>query len=211
MLVKDCFALQHKIDGPAKLMGKDGQRPGLVVFVCHTFQPGLRLRVLTQEQHRCLAESPLQIGVADLAPGGAIRLACRLFFAFDQTAIGGEVLHGWKALNGMDLVEDHQGENLTNARRRTQQYQAVLVTFPGVLLDMPFNPGVLFVIKVDQIQIKFDALLDTGIRKSLSDALTAEGIAKVLLGVRQVVLAVGVVHMRQQLRAFAHQMHAPTH
>ena len=33
LLVKDRFAFQHKVDRTSQLMGQDGQRPSLVMFV----------------------------------------------------------------------------------------------------------------------------------------------------------------------------------
>ncbi len=91
-----------------QLLRQDGQRLGLVVFIGHLLDPRLAFGIFPQEQHRSLAEGPLQEDIADLGAGGAIGLAGGLLAALDQATLGDEVLDPWKTLEIMDLIQNNQ-------------------------------------------------------------------------------------------------------
>ena len=72
------------------------------------------LRVITQEQAGCFTKGPAQMDIADLAAGRAVAFAGRLFGAFDQAGVGEEVAYFLKAVDIVNLVEDHQREYLAD-------------------------------------------------------------------------------------------------
>src|SRR5215475_15647676 len=61
---------------------------------------------------------------------------------------------------------------------------------------------------IHQLKIDLDAPLYAGITEALGDSLAVGFISDFLADLGQIVLTVGVLHMGQQLRAFAHQVHA---
>src|SRR5262249_11364131 len=73
------------------------QRPLLAVLLLPAGQPRLGLRGRPQQQARRLGEGPLQVGVADLVPAGALLLAGRLVGTADQAGVGEELPRGGEA------------------------------------------------------------------------------------------------------------------
>src|SRR5262252_9372337 len=61
---------------------------------------------------------------------------------------------------------------------------------------------------IHQLKIDLDASLYARITEALGYSLAVGFISDFLADLREIVLAVGVLHMGQQLRAFAHQIHA---
>ncbi len=66
-------------------------------------------------------ESPAQIGVAQLGPAQAFDLAGAGHRAFDQAAVGQEILHRGEALDVADLVEDGQAQVFADPGHRLQE------------------------------------------------------------------------------------------
>lgn len=108
----------------------------------------------------------------------------------------------------MDLVKHHQREDFTDTRHRPQQHQTVLVTFPGMLENEPLDLLEFSVVDIDQGQIEFHAPGDAGIVEALGDAGPIALVAEIEPDLGQIVLAVGVMDVGQQLGTLAHQVHA---
>jgi len=96
-------------------MGEQGECLGLIVLLRLFRQPLLSGWIATQKQDGRLTKGPAQISIADLGAAGAIGLAGRFPLAFDQAAIGDEVLHAFKAFDAVDFVEDDQRQDIANA------------------------------------------------------------------------------------------------
>ena len=87
----------------------------------------------------------------------------------------------------------------------------MLIALAGMYLDCPLDLAELLIIKTHQVQVQFNTLLNTRISKSFYDAIAVTDMSKILADRRQVVLAVGVMDMGEQLSALAHQTYTPTH
>ena len=62
--------------------------------------------------------------VADFGSAGAVAFASRFSGAFDQPGIGDKILDRSKALDVVDLVEDNQGQDFTDAVHGTKQLKS---------------------------------------------------------------------------------------
>jgi hypothetical protein len=60
------------------------------------------------------------MGVADFVARRAQRFTTGFFAARDQTAIRGEVLPAWEAVDTVDVVESHEAENLADTGDRLE-------------------------------------------------------------------------------------------
>jgi hypothetical protein len=67
--------------------------------------------------------------MAALRPGGAIALPSRFLGAFDQAAIGHDILDPWAAGAVMPLLQQHETQELSDARSGLAPVQGV-----GILL-----------------------------------------------------------------------------
>lgn len=95
-------------------MGQDGQGFPLSVFTDQTVMIVLSELIVSEKQTCCFREGPLEMGIADFAVLGAELFSCGLSGAFDQTAIGDELLDPRETMNVMDFVKEDQSENLTD-------------------------------------------------------------------------------------------------
>ena len=109
-----------------------------------------------QHQARGLAEGPLEVGVADLLAARSLHLAGTLVAAPHQPRIRQEVADLREAGDGVDLVEQDQSEDRTDARHRPQQAEGHRVIDPGVLDEVPLQFGDLLVVAVDEGQVGAD-------------------------------------------------------
>ena len=60
---------------------------------------------------------------------------------------------------------------------------------------------------IDQCEVDFDALLHGWIRKALGHALPVDLVGELLATLREVILTIGILDMREQLGPFALEMH----
>src|SRR5712692_1866398 len=97
-------------------MRQDREGLALPVFFLSTGQILLARRMVTEEQDRRFGEGPREVRSADLRAGGAITLAGRLLSALDPAARGHESLPPREAGNVMPFIQEHETEDLANAR-----------------------------------------------------------------------------------------------
>jgi hypothetical protein len=123
----------HVVDGTSQLMGEDGQGLALAVVLLQAGQVFLPHRLSPEEQDRGFGEGPLEVGVANFCPRGPLTLARRFFGALDQPAIGDELLDPWETVDVMNLIAQHQTEDLANPWHRAQPVEGVgVMLFGGV-------------------------------------------------------------------------------
>jgi hypothetical protein len=84
-----------------------------------------------REEHGGFGEGPCEIRVADLCPRAPVTLACGFFGALDQTAGGDKILDPREALDIVNLIEEHQAQELADARNGAQQVERVAVVLLG--------------------------------------------------------------------------------
>ena len=127
--------------------------------------------------------------------------------ALDQTTVRGKLLDPGEAVDVIDFVEPHETENLADAGYGLQQLAGVGVRLFGGFDDGEFHVTKPIIIVTDACQIDFKTFLHRWIGKALSNPITVGFIGNLLTNDRQVLLAVGMWHVGQQLGPFMCQMH----
>jgi hypothetical protein len=104
----------HVIDGPRQFMGQYRQGFALTMFFREASEVLLARRIVAQEQDGGFGESPLEVGIADLRARSSIAFASRFFRTLDEATIGHELLDTGEAVDIVDLIEQHQGQDLAD-------------------------------------------------------------------------------------------------
>ena len=119
---------EHEIDRPSELDGDHGI--GLEFVPLHAgLQPlsqRTNYRVIAFGDHGGFAEGPPEIRVAELGTSQAFDFAGTGHRAFDQAAVGQEVLNGWEALNLTNLAENGHPQVLTNTWNGFEEFMLFL-------------------------------------------------------------------------------------
>ena len=118
--IKDLLGVQHVVEGAAQLLGQGRIGLGFAQLGRQPLQVGVEALVLLGGQHGGLGEGPLQPGVAGLGITRAAALVVRRLHGAAQAGIGAELLAGVEAFDGVDLLQDGQGNDDTDAGRRLQ-------------------------------------------------------------------------------------------
>jgi hypothetical protein len=134
------------------------------------------------------------MGVADLRPRVPIVLAIGLFRAFHQPTVRHEVLHPREAVDVMDLVEEHQRQDLADPRHRAQPIEGVYIVHLGGFAQVQLELTEESIVLVDQGQVRLDALTDLGVAKPLGQP-PAVAVVRDLAEGGQEVLTGGVLDM----------------
>ena len=207
--VERLAAPEHVVHRPRELVSHERQRLPLAVLLGQAGHVSLGDGIPAQAEDGGLGERPLQMGVADLRTCVPVVLAVGLLGAFHQPAVGHELLHPREAVDIVDLVEEHQGQDLADPRHRAQPVIGVDVMHLGglsqVQLQLPEQP----IVVVDQCQVALDALAHRGIGEVVGqpDTVPVEGD---LAERRQQVLARRVLDVREELSALAGEVAAST-
>ena len=145
---------EHEIDGTGQF---DGQhRVGLELVAQLGFQArGQRTHdfVVALGNHRRLPKSPAQIRVAQFGAAQSFDLAGAGHRAFDQAAVGHEILDGGETLDVADFVEERQPQMFADAGNGLEQGVVAPSRGLGELLELGFQGGDLGVVMADQGQI----------------------------------------------------------
>jgi hypothetical protein len=97
----------------------------------------------------------------------------------------------------MHRIQEHETENLANARDGLEQVQGVGIMLFGRGDNGQFQVPQQLVIIVNQGEVDLDAFLDGGIGKPLGDPSAIRLVRDLFADLGQVVLAVGLLDMRQ--------------
>ena len=203
-LVKSLLVFKHEIDGPPELVGEDRESLGLAVLMGKPLEILFGRLIALEEKDRCLGEGPLEMSVTDLFATGSVFFAIGLFDALDQTAVGDEILDLREAFDGIDLVEEDQGEDSADPWNGLKQGIGSEVVFFGTGNDIPFELGQDVVIGFNDLQINSHAFLNGGVIEALGDAFSVLGFGNASQGIRKVILASGVLDMGKEFSPFSH-------
>src|SRR5262249_28625852 len=111
-LVEGLALAPQVVDRPRQTRRQDRQHATFAALFQLPPLPLLGPLTAAQEQAGGLAEGPAQVGVADLLPAPAEHLAGRLVPRTHQACIRQELPLGAEAADVVNLVEQHQGEDL---------------------------------------------------------------------------------------------------
>jgi hypothetical protein len=161
---------------------------------------------MPEDQERRFRKGPLERRIAALRPRGALALARRFLGTCDEPAVGHTVLDAWEALDGMDVVEEHQTQDVADARHSAEQGQRVGIVVvrrtPHGQLDVP-QPRV---VVANEGQGHCHPLLDCRVRQACGNPVAVGFVSARLADLRQIVRAIGLLEVRQECRALAHAM-----
>jgi hypothetical protein len=205
-LVKGLLVFEHEIDGTAELVGEDREGLGLAVLTGQPLEilfPGL---IALEEKDGSLGEGPLEMSVTDLFTTGAVFFAVGFFDTLNETAVGDEILDRGEAVDGIGLIEEDQAEDSADSRNGLKQGIGSEVVIFGTDNDIPFEVSQEEVIGSNDLQINSHAFLDGKIVEAIDDAFSVLGFRDASQGLREVVLASGVLDMGKEFRPFSHEV-----
>ncbi len=188
-------------------MSQDGQRLARAMVFLQAGEIRLARRIGASKEHGRFREGPCEIGVANLAPRGAVALPRRCLGACDEATVRHEILHAGEALEVMDFIQQHQASDLADPRDRAQQVERVGVVRLGRCEDGQLHVAQPLVGVANQRAVDCDALVHRGIGKPLADAGAVGLIGNLLANRGQVVLAVGLLDMGESLGSCAHEVY----
>jgi hypothetical protein len=139
------------------------------------------------------------MGMADVGAQASRALAVRCLGARDQPTGGGNRLDLGEAVEVIDVVEPHATEHLAHAGDGWQPIEGVGVLRVGGVDEGEFSVTKQIIIVTDACQIDFHTLLHRGLGTALSHPVTVGLIGNLLTTGRQVIRAVGIVHVGQPL------------
>jgi hypothetical protein len=206
--LKSHLTLEQILDRPGQLMRQEAQGFAWVMFFLQAGQIVLPLRISAQEQRGRFAKGPWEMGMADFRARGASTCAPGFLAALDQTAIGGEVLHAGKALDAVDVVEQHEAKNLADTGDGVEQIQGMGIVRLGRLDHREFSIAEQFIIIGDERQIDRDVLVERSLVKAFGHTVAGGLVGDLLPDLEQVGLPRGMVHMGQEFGPFVPQVGA---
>ncbi len=152
--------LRVSMYGPRQLVSEHRERLTLAVLALELGGVFLARPVLAQEEHGGLGERPFEVRITDLFARGAGAFVGRLLDALDQATVGDEVLDPGKTGDVVNLVEEHQRQDLGDAGDRAEPVEGVDVVRLGGARELEFKVREQGVIVVDEREVHRDALLD---------------------------------------------------
>lgn len=146
------------------------------------------------------------MGVPHLVARRAEAFAPRCFGTLDEAAIRRAILHPWDAIDLVKFVEQDETEDCANAWHGLSEVQGLGIVLCGRFEHKEFEVAEPLVIRGDQREVDFTSLVDRRVLKPLGDACPIGFVGDFLADFGPGILAVGMLHMRQEFRAFAHQV-----
>ena len=111
----------HKvIGGSPEFMGENAESFSFPMFLSESRKQFLTAGIFSKEKDCSFGECPFEMNVTDLFAAEAEFLACRFFGAFDESAVGGEILNAGESGDVMDFINDGQSQNLADSGDGTQ-------------------------------------------------------------------------------------------
>lgn len=196
---------QHVVDRPCQLVGQNRQRFPLAMLSSQLLHHLLARRIVTQKRYGRFGESPLQMGIADLGAAVPLLLAGRLVGTLHQPAVGREVLHRLEAVDVVDLVEQHHGQDLADTVNRAEEHQRPPVLAAGGFLQLPFQGANDIVIGIDHRQVDLHDLFHLRIGKVIGNRTARSFVGHSNFDFRQIVLDGRTAHMAEQIGPAADQ------
>ena len=127
--------------------------------------------MVPEKAHSRFREGPREIRMADLGPCYPVAFARRCFGTRDEAAIGDDILHAGETLDGVDLIEQDEAQDVPDSGHRLEQIQDVGVVLLRRVDDVLLEIAEQRVIAPKQRQVHFHALLHGGISEPLGDTV----------------------------------------
>ena len=127
--------------------------------------------------------------------------------ALHQPCVGDEVPDPWEAVDVVDFVEDHQGEDFPDAGDSAKQVNGYGIMFGNVCIDPSFDGEDLCVKGVDECDVHLDGGTDHRVGESVFDTGAIGAAVNALFEGGQVVLGIGVLDVSQELCMLTGKVH----
>jgi len=95
--------------------------------------------------------------------------------ALHQPCVGDEVIDSWKAVDVVDFVEDHQGEDFPDAGDSAKHVNGHGIMFGNVCIDLSFDSEDLFVKGVHESGIYMDGGTNHRVGESVFSTAAKQG------------------------------------
>jgi hypothetical protein len=201
---------QHVVDGSTQLGRQNAQSLPLPVFLLKLGEVLLPDGVAAQKQRGRFGEGPLEVDIAHLGSGQLFRLTGRLVGSLYQASVGEKVLDPREAAQVVNLVEQGQREDLSNAWNGAQEEELPVVVLTDLMDQVELHVPDDLVVAVEQSDVRGNGHLDDIVVEVLDDGTSVLGLIGPLVQGRQVVLGVGVLDVGQQLAALPGEEQAST-
>jgi hypothetical protein len=178
-------------------MGQDRERFALAVFFLESGEILLACGVIPQEEDRRFREGPCERGMANVRARGPVAFAGRFFGTRDQAAVGDKILDAGETRDGMDLIQQDEAQDVANPGHRLEQVYRLGIVRLGGFDDVSLQGAEKMVIVANQRQVHCHAFLDRRVGKPLGDTVAVGFVGQLFPNLGQVVLAVGVLDVRQ--------------
>ena len=119
--------------------------------------------------------------------------------ALHQPRVGDEVTDPWEAVDVVDLVEDHKGEDFPDTGDGTKQVNGYGIMIRNLCIDLSFDGEDLCVKGVHECAVHLDGGTDHRVGESVFDTGAIGATVYALFERGQVVLSIGVLDMGLKL------------
>ena len=119
--------------------------------------------------------------------------------ALHQPCVGDEVADSWKAVDVVDFVEDHQGEDFPDPGNSAKQVNGYGIMLWNECVDLSFDREDLFVKGVHECAVHPDGGTDHRVGETVFDTGAIGAAVDALFERGQVVLSIGVLDVRREL------------
>ena len=199
-----CYAATCNKPRAAQFLGQHGQRLARAVLFLQPSEVFLACRIVPQKQDGGFRKGPFQARVTNLASRGAVAFTGGFFCTFDQAAIGDKILHPPETLDVMNLVEQDEAQDFPIPGTVWSKYRVwASCCLAALTICSSSIAQQVIVSSPNQGEIHFHALLDCWIGEPLGDAIAVGFVGQLFANLGQVVLAIGVLDVRQEFRPFA--------
>jgi hypothetical protein len=205
---KRLFPRAQVIHGPRQLVGPHGERLGFAVFVFEFGKVLLARLVVAQEEPGRLRNRPAQVHGADLLARDTPPRPSGFLGALHQTTIRDEILHAREAGDVLNLLQTHQRQNLPDAGHGLSAGEGLDLVRLSCTGDLEFPLAQQLVIVSAEGHLHRDRLAHAGLGEVLLHPFAVGFGGQLLADHREVVLAVGILHVGSEVGALAHQVTA---
>ena len=119
--------------------------------------------------------------------------------ALHQPCVGDEIADSWEAVDVVDFVEDHQGEDFPDAGDGAKQVNGNGIMVGDLCIDLSFDGEDLCVKGVHECAVHLDGGTDHRVGESVFDTGAIGATVYALFERGQVVLSIGVLDMGLKL------------
>ena len=168
-LTERLLSFEYKVRYPPEFLGDNRERLRFTVFTYHLLVHPLGGFVFAKEKDSRLAEGPFEMSVSNFVVSSFHPLAGGFVRTFHQTGVGNEIADTRESSDVVDLVKDYKSKDWTDSGDGAQQMESNRIMILGLALDLRLQVEKDPVIRVEKVQIRFNARACAGVGKKILD------------------------------------------